>query len=116
MGERPVSQIIVNIPDCATGSHDDHDVITINTENCPAALPGPPPLIGAGEILATVLVSLAVIVGTVVVRYKAHELKPAKLEQRRLARKQEIDGQVALAQTHKQCPTCGDKYEPAPLK
>lgn len=112
MAEQPVSSVIINFPDCATlGSHDEEgttdqgDTITVFTEGCPAAVPGPPPLIGTGEIVAMVLVALALIGGTAVVRFRAHERKEAE-------RQAYLAAQVELAKAHKSCDTCGDKYEP----
>lgn len=129
-----MSSVVINFPDCAelgtsdktVGNGDEPDTITITTEGCPAPLPGPPPILGTGEIIAIVLVSLALIAGVVIVRYQAHENKPAKLQARNEARKVELeaqnqrrkielDGQVRKIEASRRqtCGTCGDVYDPA---
>lgn len=117
-----MSSIIVNFPDCAelgtndktSGNGDEHDTITIATEGCPAALPGPPPTFAGSEIFASVLIALALIAGVTVVRYKAHQQKPAKLQARNAARKIELDAEIAKIQASRrqQCGTCGSIYVP----
>jgi len=106
-----MSSLIVNFPDCGElTSPKDGETMTVTTSHCAPA--GPPPVIGAWEIAAFIIVGVAAVAGISMVRYRAQELKPQRLQERRLSRKQEIDGQIALAQAHKQCMMCGSKYEP----
>lgn len=108
-----MSQIIVNIPDCATGSHDDSDVITITTENCgPAPAPGPRQFPGTGEWIGGFLMLVAVLAAIVATRWKSHDTKPARLAEQNRARQIELDAEVKMAALHRTCGTCGDKYEP----
>ncbi|QGJ93775.1 hypothetical protein SEA_HANNACONDA_134 [Mycobacterium phage Hannaconda] len=105
--------IQIEFPDCGEiNSNDTGQHIVVQTDNCVAVPPGPPPVISWWETLIIGIVALSVIIGAAIVRYRAHELKPERLEQKRLARKQEIDGQVEIAKARKVCRTCGDKYEP----
>jgi hypothetical protein len=117
-----MSSLIIDFPDCADlGSHDPgrangdapQDTITVFTENCPAAvINNPQPLISSWMLLLSLAVVLATVVATSIVRYKSHEMKPRRLEQQRLAEKNRLDAQVAMAKVRKNCPTCGDVYEP----
>lgn len=121
-----MSSIIVNFPDCAelgtndktTGNGDEHDTITITTEGCPTAPPGPPPIFGTGEIIAMVLVALVFIAAVALVRFKAHEQKPAKLQARNEARKIELDAEIRRIEASRpeRCGTCGDVYTPEGAK
>lgn len=108
-----MSSIVINIPDCAveTGKNSG-DQITISTTSCPNPPPGPPPVISWWETLVIGIVLLAAVGGFAIVRYRAHELKPDRLAQKNIARKQELDAQIELAKAHRQCVTCGQKYEP----
>lgn len=113
-----MSTLVIDFPDCselgskeAEGRDGNHDTITVTTGGCPQpGPPGPPPLIpwwgfGLGFV---VLITAVVTVGFV--RYRAHEMKPEKLEQKRLARKQELDAKIALKA--KKCGLCGTVYDP----
>lgn len=108
-----MSQIIVNIPDCATGSHDDHDVITVTTEGCPAAPAGPPPLIpGYGWFLGFVVI-IAVIIAIGVVRWKRiDDDLPSRADRKLELRKAELDARARIAEARNSCQNCGVVYAP----
>ncbi len=107
-----MSQIIVNIPGCDSVVRDSSTsgTITVNATNCgtESGAYSPTPFI-IGGVIAFIVFAVVMCV----VRYKAHEMKPDRLKEQRLAREKEIDGQVRMAQLHKTCSTCGDTYEPA---
>lgn len=111
-----MSSILINIPDCARPDYKStgegvNDQITISTHDCPVQ----PPAAGtpyAGALITAVIILIPLIAAIAVVRHHAQSLKPKRLEQQRLARKQELDAQVELAKAHKQCLTCGKNYEP----
>lgn len=105
-----MSQIIVNIPDCATGSHDDHDVITVTVQDCPVPIAAPPPLIPSWTFILGAVVMLAVILATAIVRFRRHE---------RLQAEHKSDDEVEIAKANRRttsCPTCGTVYVPEEAK
>lgn len=105
--------ITVTFPDCASvDSKDEGANVTVVTKDCQTGPPGPPPIFGAWEIAAFIVVGLAMVLAVAMVRYRAHEEKPRILRERAAARQLEIDGQVKLAQAQKRCGTCGDVYDP----
>lgn len=109
-----MSQIIVNIPDCAafanntTRDAQPSNNITIDTSNCPVAPPNPAPTISTFGIIIVGIVVIAFFVATAIVRHRAHELKPKRLEAQNAARKIELDARVAMANSPK-CQVCGHK-------
>lgn len=113
-----MSQIIVNIPECATYADNStrdsqqSNTITVDTSNCPAPPPNPAPMIDTWGIIIIAAVAVVLFVSTAIVRYRAHELKPQRIEAQNNARKIELDAEVQMAALRKRCGTCGDVYEP----
>lgn len=101
-----MSQIIVNIPDCATQeATDSYDIITVNTENCPAA-GVTETMFSTWQFILMAVIVLAFIGATAMVRYRRHE----RLETQYTA---ELEASVAKSTAkHINCPTCGDRYIP----
>lgn len=111
-----MSQIIFNIPECekvqvADKKSTPDGVVTVTATECVVPNTVPPIIPGYAFFLAFVIV-LAGIAGTVFVVQHSQKLKPRRMEEKRLARKQEIDGQVRLAEAQKTCPSCTSTYLP----
>ena len=109
-----MSQIIVNIPDCDDVSvgHTVNGTVPVTASDCAVPIPGPPPLISWFTVLVIGIVLVAAVIAFALVRYRAHELKPKRLEEQRLARKQELDAQVRMAECQKVCPSCTTPFAP----
>jgi hypothetical protein len=112
-----MSSLIINFPDCAeVASNSSRDsgegTITVTADQCQPPDTVIPPMFGSWEIAAFIIVGLAVAIGFTFVRYQAHEMKPKRLEQKRLAEKDKLDAQVAIAQAHKKCDFCQGEYKP----
>lgn len=90
--------------------------VEIDIPDCPLAPSGPPSpfdgtLIGFGLFLAALsLVAICIAVG--MIRYRAHELKPQRLEAENKRRQIELNAQVEMAKYRQTCVTCGTIYEP----
>lgn len=106
-----MSQIVVNIPGCekVSTSSATNGTITIAVSDC---TPPPPTNMMVPAFWVSAVLVLVTIVAFAIVRFRANELKPERMEQARLSRQQEINGQVEMAKAQKTCPSCTSKFSP----
>lgn len=110
-----MSQIVVNVPGCekVSSKGESNGTITLTATDCTP--PEPANLMVPGLWISGVL-ALVLIVAAGLCTFRWVELKPRRMEAKRLSRQQEIDGQVKMANAQRKCPSCTSEFAPVLTK